>query len=131
MTAVATVAPQSRPSAPSVTTGRATVPRARRKSRAPKVTAPNVSVSCVFCQEAISTASFAPLRSEPRRMSAQCGNCGLQVSATLATWERWGRATPEVPVRSRSETLRARRVAAATRQLRGQLAVTAPYETAG
>jgi hypothetical protein len=107
------------------------VPRPRRKgraSRAPASAGVERFVSCVFCHEGIPTSSFATVRSDPRLMSASCPNCALQVSGTQATWELWNRASSDAPERGRAETLRARRVATATRLLRERLAVTLPRE---
>jgi hypothetical protein len=107
------------------------VPRPRRKvraSRAPASAGVERFVSCVFCQEGIPTSSFATVPSDPRLMSATCPNCALQVSGTQATWELWNRAPSDAPERGRAETLRARRVATATRLLREHLAITLPRE---
>ena len=106
-------------------------PRPRRKSRAtraPVSAAVERFVSCVFCHEGIPTSSFATVPSDPRLMSASCPNCALQVSGTQATWEVWNRESNDAPERGRAETLRARRVATATRLLRESLAVTRPRE---
>jgi hypothetical protein len=127
-------APVQRPSDTSATAPTLVVPavpRARRRPRGPQAVAavmPEILVPCVFCREGIPTASFSTVATDPRLTSASCPNCGLLVSATHATWAYWNRPSNVEPERGRSEMLRARRVAVATRLLRERLAVTRPFE---